>query len=221
MSRLIDNVKDDDAKNRYRQLMTKVRARALLNAGDVVGALAYIRNIEDRTARVGYYLSATTATQKKRDSALTLVLLNEARTAIPQVDRNGLDVRLLLAFAPLVARTSPDEAQDFIQSAIVSLNSLTRKASTPTRQPTSGAEVALSSLNDPSSFLNAPEFENAFSSFGSVDLNRALIEARTIDLKALQLNARLEAIQGFLRNEWKKPNSKTTLPVPAPKAASN
>jgi len=214
-NRIIESVKDDDAKSRYRQLLAKMRARALLASGDVIGALTYIRSIEDRNARVGYYLSAIATAQKKHNSDVSNILIHEARTAVPQVDRNGLDARLLLSLALLVSQTSPAEAEEFVQTAISAINSLTRKETPATVG--SGAELALNSLNDPRSFLNAQEFDGAFLSFGALDLNHALIAARTIDLKSLQLNARLGALEGYARNEWKKPNSKNALSVPSSK----
>ena len=211
-SRLIDSVKNDEARKRYQELLVKLKARALLTSSDVIGALSYIRRIEDRNARLGYYLSALTAAEKKKDPTISNLVVNEARPLIPQVDRNGIHTRLLLAFVPPLSRTSSDEAIEFLETAVTAINSLPR-AATPETPPKSPTEAALAELNNPQSFLGATELENAFSSLGPINLERTLIEAKSIEIKPIELAARLAAIQGVIRSESKKAKSKPTIPV--------
>jgi hypothetical protein len=55
----------------------------------------------------------------------------------------------------------------------------------------------MAELNNPSSLLDAPEMEQAFTSVGLFDLDRGLAEAKRIDNRSVQLVARLEVLQGF------------------------
>jgi hypothetical protein len=214
-ARLVDDLKSEELRKTYSQLLAKLETRALLARSDVIGALTRIRKVEDQSARLVLYLEAVKVAQKKRDAPLSSLVINEARTLIPQVDRNGLHVRALLAFASqLPALASTDEAVDFLDAAVVAINSLPKKSEEPaaTKSP---AELAWDEINDPGSLLDAPELDHAFSSIGAVDFDRATNEARKIGVKSVQLVARLEAIREVMRIDARKPRSK-----PATKAVT-
>jgi hypothetical protein len=213
--RLVDDLKSEELRKTYSQVLAKIEAKALLARSDVIGALTRIRKVEDQTARLALYLEAVKVAQKKRDAPLSSLVINEARTSIPQVDRNGLHVRALLAFASqLSALASTDEAVEFLDAAVVAINSLPKQSEEPaaTKSPT---ELAWDEINDPRSLLDAPELDHAFSSIGAVDLERAINEARKIAVKPVQLVARLEAVGEVMRIDARRPRSK-----PATKAVT-
>ncbi len=206
--RLVDDLKSEELRKTYSQLLAKIEAKALLARSDVLGALTRIRRVEDQSARLALYLEAVKTAQKKRDLPLSSVVINEARTLIPQVDRNGLHVRALLAFASQIsALASTDEAVDFLDAAVVAINSLPKQSAEPAATKSS-AELAWDEINDPRSLLDAPELDHAFSSVGAVDLERAIDEARKIGVKPVQLVARLEAVGEVMRIDARKPRSK-------------
>jgi hypothetical protein len=189
-----------------------------LARSDVLGALSRIRKVEDKNARLAFYLEALKVAQKKRDAALSAVVINEARLLIPQVDRNGLHVRALLAFASqLTAAESIDQAVEFLDAAVVAMNSLPKPSedtSTPTK---SSLDLAWDEINDPRTLIDGPELDHAFSSIAAVDAERTLFEARKIAIKPVQLVARLATVGAVLRIDASKPRSKfaTKLsPVP-------
>jgi hypothetical protein len=206
--RLVDDLKSEELRKTYSQLLAKLEAKALLARSDVIGALTRIRKVEDQSARLVLYLEAVKVAQKKRDAVLSSLVINEARTLIPQVDRNGLHVRALLAFASqLSALASTDEAVEFLDAAVVAINSLP-KPSEEAAATKSSSELAWGEINDPHSLLDAPELDHAFSSIGAVDLDRAINEARKIGVKSVQLVARLEAVGEVMRIDARKPRSK-------------
>jgi hypothetical protein len=61
--------------------------------------------------------------------------------------------------------------------------------------------------------LDAPELDRAFATLGAVDLDRALLEARGIQLAPVQLVARLEAIGGRIKSQanQRKPKPKSKV----------
>jgi hypothetical protein len=207
-SRLIDNLKSDESRKTYSQLVARLEAKSLLAKADVMGALTRIRKLEDQTARLVLYLEVLKVAQKKRDPALSSLVISEARSLIPAVGRNGLHVRVLLTFASQVtALASTDEALDFIDASVAAINSLS-KQSEETAVTKSGAELAWEEINDPASLLDAPELAHAFSAVGALDLERTIIEARKIAMRSVQLVARLEAAGEVIRIEARKPKSK-------------
>jgi hypothetical protein len=196
-------LQDEHKKDVYTQLLNRNHAKALLAKSDVMGALTLIRKIEDRTIRLVMYLEAIKATQKKRDPDLATVVINEARLLIPQTDRNGLHTRALLSLSTAVADSGTiDDAFDFLSNAVTSINALA-KSSKSEGATTSPAEAAMAELNDPHSLLDSPEMEQAFSSVGLRDLDRGLAQARRIELRPVQLAARLETIQGIINRSSK------------------
>ncbi len=209
-TRLIDALKSEEMRKLYSQLLLKTEARSLLSTGDVAKALTRIRKVEDENARLVFYLEALKAAEKKNDPSLSSVVINEVRGFIPQVDRNGLHVRTLLAFASQpAALASTDEALGFLNSAVGSINSLAKSTKDDTRGK-SALDQAWAEVNDPRSFLDSPEFAHAFSTIGLLDLERTIIEARKIEIKSLQLVARLEAAGEVLRADARRPKLKTT-----------
>lgn len=213
----LDRFKDGEIKDIYTQLVIKNEARALLAKSEVMEAVVAIRKLEDRTTRLVMYLDALKAAKKKRDADLTSIVINEARLLIPQIGRNGIHVRALLSFATQMMKAdTKDDAMEFLSSAVISINALGRK-STDQKEAQTLAEAAMAELNNPKSLLDAPEMEQAFSSSGLVDLDRSLAEAKKIELKPVQLVARLETLQGVIR---RKPPGRQPPARPA-KASSN
>jgi hypothetical protein len=217
--RQLDSLGDDAKKQLYMQLTIKSHARALLTKGEVMPGVMLIRKLDDQTTRLVMYLDALKAARKKRDADLTKIIIDEARLLIPQVDRNGLHARALLSFATqLSGATANDDAVEFLSSAVTTIDALAMRPSEPA-EPKSMAEAAMAELNNPNSLLDAPEMEQAFSTIGQIDLERALEQAKRIEPRAVQLTARLEAIQSVIKLPRSKPKS-VTPPKPAAKSVN-
>src|SRR6185436_1502815 len=204
-SKQLDRLKDGEKKDMYAQLLLKVQAKALLAKSDVMGALTLIRKIQDQTTRLVMYLEALKAAKKKNEAALTNVVINETRLMVPQTDRNGLHLRALFAFATQLAKAdTKEEALGFLNSAVITTNSLEKK--TGEKGATDNLrEMAMDELNDPNSLLDAPEMEQAFSSMGLLDLDNTLTQAKRIDVRPVELIARLETLQGVIKRFSQKP----------------
>ena len=65
----------------------------------------------------------------------------------------------------------------------------------------------MAELNDPYNLLDSPEMEQAFSLIGLGDLDRGLAQAKRIELRPVQLVARLEVIQGIIKRPSSKPRA--------------
>ena len=182
-------------------MLIKRQAKTLLAKSEVLEALVAIRKIEDANSRLAFYVEAVKAAQKKRDPLLSNIVVNEVRTLIPQTGRNGLHVRALLALVSQLAVTgAADEAFDFLDTAVVALNSLPKK-SADRGVTKSSTEAAMDQLNDPLSFLDTQELERAFSSTAALNLDQSIAEARKIDIRAIQMMATLEAIEPVFRRD--------------------
>jgi len=145
-------------------------------------------------------------------------VINEARLLIPQTDRNGLHLRALLSFAAQLAQPeTKDDALEFLNSVVVTINALGRKSKDQGEAKTM-AEAAMAELNDPKSLLDASEMEQAFSAIGLLDLETSLTVARKIDVKPVQLIARLETVQSIIkrRSLTPKPSQKPSKVTPKP-----
>ena len=87
-----------------------------------------IRKVQDENARLAFYLQAINVTHKKRDEVLSNLVINEARTLIRQVDRNGLQVRALFSFAAeLASLRAIGDAIEFLASAVSAVNALPKR----------------------------------------------------------------------------------------------
>lgn len=206
--RLIEGLKDGEVKALFSDLLLKAEARSLLASGDALQAIARIRKMEDRNARLVFYLDTLKATQKKADHTISTMVINEARQLIPQAGRNGVHVRTLLAFVtqpPTLA--SADEALGFVNAAVLAINSL---AQTSPEEPAGQSQVdhAWAEINDPRSLMDQPEFSQAFSAVALLDFDRAIIEARKLSVKPLQLAARLETAGEVMRMDARTQSSK-------------
>lgn len=95
-----------------------------------------------------------------------------------------------------------DDAFDFLSNAVTSINALAKSPKSESTV-TTPAEAAMAGLNDPYSLLDSPEMEQAFFSSGLRDLDRGLAQARRIELRPVQLAARLETIQGIINRSSK------------------
>jgi len=198
-SRQLDRIKDSEKRDDYAQLLWKSQARALLAKSDVMGALTAIRKMEDQTMRLVAYLDAMKAVKRKNDAELSHIVVNEARLLVPQTNRNGLHVRALLSFSGQLAKhATKDDAFDFLNNAVVAINTLAKKSSDET-EAKSLAEEAMAELNDPTSLFESPEFEQAFNAAGLIDLDAGLTAANKIQFKPVQLLARLQTIQAVIK----------------------
>lgn len=201
----LDRFKDSDKRNLYLQLVLKSEARAFLAKSELMEAVTAIRKLDDPTARLVMYMDALKAAKSKRDADVSRVIINEARLLIPQTDRNGLHLRALLAFTSQLAKIgATDDVVEFLKSAVSTINAL-GSANSGEGTSKSLAEAAMAELNDPNSLLDAPEMERAFVAVGSLDLDLALTQANKIQPKAVQLMARLQTIQGAIKQAASKP----------------
>jgi hypothetical protein len=212
--RQLERINDDKKREIYGQLLLKTQARTLLARGDVVGALTVIRKVQDPTARLVMYLDAVKSAKKRRDTDLTRIIIDEARLLIPQTDRNGLHVRALFSFISQLTDSRDDnDVFEFLNSAVTSINALANKSKSegPIKNP---ADAAMAQLNDVYSLIDAPEMDQAFTAAGLRDLDRGLAYARKIDLRPLQLIARLETIQGIIKRPLPKPKTSAKPATP-------
>lgn len=194
----LDHIQDSDKRAKYEQLLIKNEARSFLTGEDVMAAIIAIRKLEDRNARLVMYLDAIKAGMKKRDIDVTTIAINDARLLIPQTDRNGLQLRALLAFVPaLIASPDADDAWEFLDNAVVTINSLSKRGKPEPAKSLS--EAAMAELNDPNSLLDAAEMDKAFSSAGLVDLDRSLALAKQIETRPVQLVARLDVVERTIK----------------------
>ena len=211
-SNQLDRLTDREKKDAYAQLLWKSQARALLAKSDVMGALTVIRKMQDQTMRLVTYLDAMKAVKRKNDPELSHIVVNEARLLVPQTNRNGLHVRALFSFSGQLAKhATKDDAFDFLNNAVVAINTLAKNSSDGTKAK-SLAEEAMMELNDPNSFFESPEFEQAFNAAGLIDLDAGLTSANKIQFKPVQLLARLQTIQGVIKQAASKPRP-TAPPV--------
>jgi hypothetical protein len=202
---LIDELKNEELKKTYSQVLVRLQARTFLANSQVLEALVMMRKIEDANSRIAFYIDAVRVAKKKGDPLLSNIVVNEARTLIPQTDRNGLHVRALLSFSSqLAVMGSKDEAVHFLDTAVVAINSLPKKSDDP-GVTKSSTELAMDEVNDPRSLLDAQELEHAFASMGALDLDQAIAEARKIEIRPIQMVATLEAIEHVFRNAARKP----------------
>jgi hypothetical protein len=210
----LERINDDKKRTLYSQLLIKAEARSRLGKADVMGALTLIRKLDDPTTRLAMYLDAVKAAKKRRDTDLTRIVINEARLVIPQTDRNGLHVLALLSFVgQLTGPGTGDESFEFLNNAVISINALAKKPK-PEGVTKSPAEMARAEINNPYNLIESPEMEQAFSSAGLRDLDRSLAHARRIDLRPLQLIARLETIQGIIKRPVSKPKTSAKPAIP-------
>ena len=195
----LEKISSTEKRDAYSQLLIKTEARALIAKTDVIGALTAIRKLDDPTTRLVMYLEAVKACKKKHDTDLLKIIINEARLLIPLTDRNGLHLRVQLSFvAQLTDSGTSDDAMELLNNAVITMNALRMKTHEQ-GATTSLAEAAMIELNDPNSLLDAPEMEGAFTAVGLIDLERGLAQATRIEVKPVQLVARLETIQGVIK----------------------
>jgi len=212
----LDLINDEKKKELYTQLLHKNEARSLLAKSDVIGAITVIRKIQDQTTRLVCFLDALKVARKKTDPELLNIVIDEVRLLIPQTDRNGLHLRALFSLATQLANPSrKDDAMEFLGSALVTVNAL-GKTTTEQDEPKNLSEAAMKELNDPKNLVDDAEMDQAFSAVGQLDVEAVLGLARNINLKPVQLVARLESIQGII----KRPRLEPKAP-PKPKASPN
>jgi hypothetical protein len=209
----LERLNDDNKKEMYGQLITKNEARSLLTSGDIMGALTLIRKLTDQTTRLVMYLDALKITKKKKDAALTNIVISEARLLIPQTDRNGIHIRALFSFtAHLANDETKADAFEFLNSAVTSVNALGKKSS----DQKSAKDSWVEELDDPKSLFEAPEMEQAFTSLGLIDLGNTLNQANRLDSKPVQLLAKLQTVQGVIKRASLVPKAPSRLPKPMP-----
>ena len=201
----LERIKDSDKRKIYEQVLIKGEARAFLAKSELMEAVTAIRKLDDPTIRLVMYMDALKAAKSKRDAEVSKVIINEARLLIPQTDRNGLHLRALFAFTSQLAKIgATDDVVEFLKSAVSTINAL-GSANSEGGTSKSLAEAAMAELNDPNSLLDEPEMERAFVAVGSLDLDLALTQANKIQPKPVQLMARLQTIQGAIKQAASKP----------------
>src|SRR5262249_16301829 len=146
----LDQVKDDQKRGLYMQLLIKSEVRAFLARSELMSAVTAIRKLEDPTARLVMYMDAVKTAKLDRDAEALKLIINEAVLLIPQTGRNGLHLRAMLSFSSQLARLGAnDEAAEFLKNAVTGINALTSDESSNT----SPANAAMAELNDPNSLL--------------------------------------------------------------------
>jgi hypothetical protein len=215
----LERIKESEKRSLYAQLVIKNEARAFLAKSEFMDAVTAIRKLEDPTARLALYLDALKTTQKKRDAEVAHIITNEARLLVPQTNRNGLHLRALFAFAfQLIKTGSQEDAAEFLSGAVSTINALSGRSNERSGGK-SFAKAVVAELNDPATLLDEPEMEQAFSAIGLLDLDSGLTYARRIQPKAVQLLARLQTIQGVIKQAAAKPKPQT-VPRVAPTVKS-
>ena len=215
----LERIKESEKRSLYAQLLIKSEARAFLARGELMEAVTAIRKLEDPTTRLVMYMDTLGATQKKRDDDVAKIIINEARLLIPQTDRNGLHLRALLAFASqLIKLGVKADGVEFLNGAVTTINALGGR-SDERNGGKSVAEEAMAHLNDPNTLLDEPDMERAFTAVGLFDLDVGLTHARRIQPKPVQLMARLQTIQGVIKQDALKPKPKPPVKV-APRVDS-
>ncbi len=211
----LERVKESDKRSLYAQLLIKSEARAFLARGELMEAVTAIRKLEDPTARLLMYMDALKTAKSKRDADVARVIIDEARLLIPQTDRNGLHLRALFSFTSQLAKLgATDGALDFLKSAVSTINSLgSADEESAAKSP---AASAMAELNDPNSLLDEPLMEQAFVGVGLLDLELSLTQAKKIQLKPVQLLARLLTIQGVIKQNASKPKPASSPAKVAP-----
>ena len=104
---------------------------------------------------------------------------------------------------------------EFLGSALVTVNAL-GKTTTEQDEPKNLSEAAMKELNDPKNLVDDAEMDQAFSAVGQLDVEAVLDLARNINLKPVQLVARLETIQGIIKRPRLEPKA-----LPKPRASPN
>ena len=216
----IDRLQNSEQRSLYSQLLIRVQAKAALSKADLNDALTFIRRLKDPNARLILYMEAGTLARKKDQSNISTTIVSEARSLIPQTERNGLHVRALLAFSEQLARVgSTQEAFEFLDAAVLSLNALS-VPNDDSQKPKTDIENAWAELNDPQNIAMAQEFESCFTLLGRVDMEQALAEATKIKNKTAQLMARLAVIHEPL-GRTKTTNGITRPPVTSAPSRNN
>jgi hypothetical protein len=217
----LDRLKDGDKRTAYMQLVFRSEARAFLAKSELMEAVTAIRKLEDPTARLVMYMDAIKTAKSKRDADVSRVIINEARLLIPQTARNGLHLRVLLSFTSQLAKLgATDDALEFLKGAISTINTL-GSANNEDGGSKSLAEAAMAELNDPNSLLDEPLMEQAFVGIGLLDLKLGLTHAKRIQLKPVQLVARLQTIQGVIKQAASKPKPASAPVKVAPRVNSS
>jgi hypothetical protein len=205
----LDLLNDEKKKDIYTQLLYKNEARSLLAKSDVMGAITLIRKIQDQTTRLVSLLDAIKVAKKKTDPDLLNIVIDEIRVLIPQTDRNGLQLRALFSLTTNLANSSrKDDMLEFLNSAVVTINALGKV--TNEDEPKNMSEAAMQQLNDPRTLIEDAEMEQAFSAAGLLDPEASLALARNINLKPVQLVARLGTIQGVIKRRRLQPKAPST-----------
>jgi hypothetical protein len=217
----LERIRDGERRNMYAQVLIKSEVRALLAKSDLMEAVTAIRKVEDRTDRLAMYLDALKTTKKKSDGDVAKIIINEARLLIPQTDRNGLHLRALLAFtSQLIKLGAQDEAFEFLTGAVTTINSLSANSNNQAAGK-SLVESAMSELNDPNSLLDDADMEQAFTAVGVFDLDVGLTHAKKIHPRPVQLIARLQTIQGVIKQAAAKPKPSAPPVKAAPRVNSS
>lgn len=211
-SSLIAGLKDEDLNETFSKLLHRTQAKHLLAQNDVLAAVNVIRKLNDTNLRLVLSLEAIKVAYKKNDRVLAKTILSEARTLVPKADRNGMHVRALLTFAAhLAATAAQEEAFELLHDVVLAINSLPAKSDKAANRK-SFADLAWEELNDPAGLLEAAELKDAFASMGTLNFEQAIIEARKIQYRPLQLMAKLNAVEAVVRMNFRKSPARPSKP---------
>jgi hypothetical protein len=211
-ARLIDKLDNEQLKKAYTQMTAKAQFRSHLSASELFKAMNAARKLDDPAARAFMYTEVAKAANKKGDAALSAEAINEARTSLREVAAGGLRARALLLLAAESLFVSEPDAQEFLRRAINEINALSEvsKESLSARAP---YELALAEVNDPRSFIDAPEMQRALSLTGRANLSAALEAAYRIENKAVQLAVRLSASESIFKQHNRPNKASPTVTV--------
>ena len=125
----LERINDEKKRTLYTQLLLKTEARTLWETRKRHGSV----NVNPEAGRSDYAPGAVSGRdqvrqKRKRDGNLTRIVINEARLVIPQTDRNGLHVLALLSFVgQLTGPDTGDDAFEFLNNAVISINALAKR----------------------------------------------------------------------------------------------
>jgi DeoR/GlpR family transcriptional regulator of sugar metabolism len=127
---------------------------------------------------------------------------------------------VLLSLAAEAQAISTHDTIDLLQNAVTIINSLPKSNAEEDFSSQTLVDVASSEINDPRNFIDSTELQRAFMSMGRINLDNGLSIASKIEIKPIQLMARLAASEGVISKGSKKFTKmppKTAPSSPSPK----
>lgn len=211
---LIDELKDEARKKVYTQFLLKAQFRTYLAAAELQDALRTARKMEDTSEQMLMLATVAKAANKAGDKTLAAQVLNEARTIPVNSTLKGRHARALFFLAAEASYVSATDAGLVLQEAVKQVNSLVDSDKTSGE----GTSRVAAIVNDPARFVDSSEMMSAFAALGAANLEDTLLAAGRLENKAVQMTARLAAVEKTLS---KPPVGVTPKPKPATPATKN